>query len=243
MVKDSFKSNIELSKDAAFGQVDYETVTKFLFMVDINMMSALDLPFFSTKKCLIKHTDDSPMCCEVGDYHLILLTAKQNCWHQWVYQFAHEYCHHLINGPLSGEWSRMLWFEETLCQLSSIYNLSRMIPFCIDNGLSFYASAVKDYLENEMKIGPLYRFVGESGWYEGHKTSLSEVGYKRDFYRAIASHLFPLFIENPKLWKIILYIDDIRRWDSLESLFDHFQSNADESYSKSLSIMRNLFFV
>lgn len=93
---------------------------------------------FLTRKCIVLYKEEGPMCSLIGDSHLIFLAVRDNYWCQWVYQFAHEYCHHLINGPLSGEWSKMLWFEETICELSSLYNLYMMKSFCLNNGIAFH---------------------------------------------------------------------------------------------------------
>lgn len=208
------------------------------------MSSALGIHYFSTKHCLVVPSDVTPMCSNGGLIgHIISISAKDNYWCQWVYQFAHEYCHHLINGSLSGEWSTLLWFEETICQLSSLYNLRRMEDYCRDIGLAVYAPCVHDYLDKLLAEGSKV-FVRENkvGWFEKYASSLSKEGYQRGLYNAIAVQIFPLFIDNPNLWKIILHIGDIRSWDSLESLFVHLQERVDDSYKDSWCMFRGLFF-
>lgn len=216
---------------------------RLLYMVDVNMMTAMNKPFFSTKNCVVSYTTNDPMCASIGAYHLILLNVQDNHWCQWVYQFAHEYCHHLIDGALSGEWSRLLWFEETICELSSLYNLFMMESFCRDNGLASYEASVKSYLDNQLnnKGKPVYRLNASGGWYEVYSEVLSSEGYKKDLYNAIAVLMYPVFVENPCLWKIIMSIGDIRRWNSLEELFNHLQETADETYLESFLKMRKLF--
>lgn len=185
---------------------------------------------------------DNPMCSKEGDSHIIYISAHDNYWCKWVYQFAHEYCHHLIDGSLSGEWADLLWFEETICELSSIYNLYKMEQFCTEVGLGYFSPSVEEYKENLLnKNAQLYNLSPSGGWYSGYASSLSEVGYKRDLYNAIATLMFPLFVENPRLWKIILHIGDIRSWNSLEDLFIHLQSKADDSYADSLNQLRRMF--
>lgn len=234
--------NIILPENRAFGNPQYETARSLLYMVDANMMAALELPRFSSQKCLVVHTTGDPMCCQGVGSHIILLCSHDNYWCQWVYQFAHEYCHHLINGSLSGEWSKLLWFEETICQLSSLYNLHLMVSFCQNNNLANYAPAVKQYLENELnKNHEKCGLKTNGGWYEEYKTQLSEKPYKRDLYNEIATLLIPLFIENSNLWKIILNIGDIRSWESLEALLDHLESKADDTYSESFQKFRRVF--
>lgn len=235
-------SNIVLNYNKGFGSPNYEVVRAFLYMVDLNMMSALEQLPFSTKRCYVIHRDEGPLCSNIGDEHVIFLSVKDDYWCQWVYQFAHEYCHHLIDGSLSGEWSDLLWFEETICELSSLYNLNRMIGFCMVNGLQGYAPSVVDYLNNLLtKNKNTYCLSEEGGWYKRYEDSLRVEKYKRDLYNAMAVLMYSLFVENPRLWKLIMNIGDIRSWKTLDDLFRHLEASADESYKESLSRLIRLF--
>lgn len=235
-------SNIILNENDAFGSTNYVIVRALLQMVDENMMMALGLPFCSTRQCAVVPTEDVPMCVKVGDLHVILLKTRDNFWCQWVYQFAHEYCHHLIDGSLSGEWSDMLWLEETICELSSLYNLNGMIRFCTMNGLQWYAPLVDEYLNNLLiNTRNTYSLSADGGWYKQYEEILKRNQYQRDLYNTIAVMMYPLFIENPHLWKIILKIGDIRSWASLDDLLSHLESNTDESYCESFGKLRRIF--
>lgn len=236
------KGNIILLENEGFGNTNYDIVRSFLYMVDMNMMMALERPYFSTIRCIVTHTEDDPMCSKVGDKHFIFLNTKGDYWCQWVYQFAHEYCHHLINGSHTGEWSKLLWFEETICELSSLYNLHKMIGFCMEKDLKGYSCSVDNYLNNLLtKNSGIIELGVDDGWYKQYKEILQEKGYKRDVYNAIAVLIYPLFIHNPSLWKLILNIGDIRSWSSLEELFDNLQIKSDQSYSDSLRTLRTIF--
>lgn len=234
--------NIILTENTAFGNTDYDVVRALLYMVDNNMMEAIGQPYFSTKQCIVVPTEDVPMCAKVGEQHFIFLKTTNNHWCQWVYQFAHEYCHHLIDGSLSGKWADMLWFEETICELSSLYNLNRMIKFCMMNGLQGYAPSVDEYLRNLLtKNKDTYRLCADGGWYKQYEDSLRVKQYQRDLYNAIAVMMYPLFMENPRLWKMIMNIGDIRSWSSLDDLFTHLEANADDSYRDLLRRLRRMF--
>ena len=206
------------------------------------MKTALDCSCFSTKKCFVRNKEGIPLCTKAGDDHIIYLSAKDNYWCQWVYQFAHEYCHHLIDGSLSGEWSSMLWFEETICELSSMYNLHSMVNYCKNSKHAHYTTSVQNYLNDLLaQNNDTYKLCEEGGWYNTYRDFLSGEPYKRELYNAIATLMYPLFIHNPNLWKIILNIGDIRSWSSLEDLFGYLQSKADVSYSASLKRMQKMF--
>lgn len=241
-MNDNVKTNIILEENEAFGFPNYKVIRALLYMVDMNMMTALDLPFFSTKNCFVTYNEEYPMCAKAGDNHIVYLSVKDDYWCQWVYQFAHEYCHHLINGPLSGHWSPVLWFEETICELSSLFNLYKMVSFCEELSLEFYSPSVQEYLNNLLtKNTSVYTLSSEGGWYQCYKELLSTEHYNRELYNAIAALMYPFFIENPRLWRIILNIGDIRSWNSLDELLGHLQANTEASYSDSWRIVQNIF--
>ena len=53
--------------------------------------------------------------------------------------------------------------------------------------------------------------------------------------------MYPLFVKNPDLWKLILNIGDIRSWTTLDDLFSYLEATADCSYSESLCVLRRMF--
>jgi hypothetical protein len=234
--------NIIINESTAFGNPNYAVIRNLLYMVDRNMMSALGRPVFSTQKCYVLYRELGPMCSHVSDQRFIFLCTKNDYWCQWVYQFAHEYCHHLINGTLSGEWSQLTWFEESLCELSSLYNLREMVCFCERCGLQMYAPSVRRYFENCMtKNTNVIHLCSSGGWYSEYADILSNEHYRRDLYNSIAVLMYPLFVENPNLWKIILNIGDINLWNSLEELFIFLRSQADTTYVDSLDKLIAMF--
>ena len=90
---DQFTPNIFIQESECFGTPCYPIITSFLYMVDRNMMAALEQAPFSTRECIVLYKEEGPMCSLIGDCHLVFLAVRDNYWCQWVYQFAHEYCH------------------------------------------------------------------------------------------------------------------------------------------------------
>lgn len=115
--------NMYLSDNTSFGNYNRPVVHELLASIDVNFSSALNTTPFSSCDCFIDYSDKTPMCCQLENGHYIVLSTSENYWCQWIYQFSHEYCHHLINGKLSGELSGLMWFEESICHLSSMYHL------------------------------------------------------------------------------------------------------------------------
>ena len=50
--------------------------------------------------------------------------------------------------------------------------------------------------------------------------------------------MFPLFQENPHLWRMLLHIGDSCAYPSLEELFSHLENTADETYTDSLQKLK-----
>lgn len=236
------ESNVVLHDSTDFGNPNYEIVRNILNKIDNNMMSALELTVFSSKRCDVFYTDKYPVCNKGDNGHNIYLCVKDNDYYQWIFQFSHEYCHHLINGAMTNDWSDLLWLEETICQLASLYNMFKMMDFCEEIGKEDCAFILKDRLNHYLgKATKDYELDKRGGWFKSFAEQLRSYGYKRDLYNSIAVLMYPLFIENPNLWKIILHIGDIRSWKSLNDLFIHLQSKADTSYEYSLKKLIDIF--
>ena len=57
--------------------------------------------------------------------YAVQLTATERHWCQYAYQFAHEFCH-LVIDPYRCEGDVTQWFEEVVCELASVFVLRRM---------------------------------------------------------------------------------------------------------------------
>lgn len=188
---------------------------------------------------ICKSPYDHPLCMRALQGHnVIFLSTEGNYWCQWVYQFAHEYLHHLINGSLSGEIDGVIWFEETLCELSSIWHIINLHGFCAVSEsptLRGYAPSALGYqnalLSSNLGLKSQIQAPGDiARWFP----LLAEPQHHRDHYNAIACHILHLFQENPLLWHIAAHIVDSHRYESLPRLWAHLREVADDSWRGSL---------
>lgn len=232
--------NISFIDDDLFGNYDKEIVFSLLKTVDIIFSNSMELKPFSSSNCAIlyNHFKANPMCCDSCNGHYIFLHVKENYWCKWLYQFSHEYCHHLINGKMSGDLKGLKWFEETICELASMYNLKMMSEvwkYSSEPLKRHFVPAFLDYLNDLQTKHPLlYEQTLHPKFLQFWDNRLKEPIYHRDLYNAIAVRIFPLFLQDPHLWKIILHFGDMENWDSLEDLFLHLRRNATPDYSDSL---------
>lgn len=243
--------NLFIINNPKFGNYDASVIKDILCFVDLNMSKALGLKPFSSKCCLIDHTEgvNDPETRDWGEYHLILLNTQNNCWCQWLYQFAHEYCHHLINGPMVLSFEGQIWFEEMICEVSSLYNLISLAQkwaksSCPDIEHN-YASNLRTYVENEISKPLKTQLNGQHPqdreqdlYIYDHKKH--QMTYNRELYTYLgASSFLPQVIQNPQLWRIILHIGNSREYHSIDELFTHLRVYADPSYSRELEIFRS----
>jgi hypothetical protein len=238
MKTNQISTNIYVAEDPNFGEYNKEVVNRLLQQVQIDFSSWIGNEVFSTSNCFLFYQDECPEIYSLGETgHRICLCVKGDDWWRWVYQFAHEYCHHLINGTMSGEVTGLMWFEETICNLSSIYHLDRLIALYdvlrIDN---HYKDIVVHFYN--LSLGTAQSNCQE--YLKLHMDELVEPVYHREIYSNLSATMLPLFLENTHLWKIILHFGDMRSWNSLEDLFAHLRETADDSYSVSLDKLYNM---
>lgn len=238
MKANRISDNIYVAEDPKFGTYNKHIVHRLLQQVQIDFSSWIGTQAFTTSNCIICYQDGHPEIYSMGEAgHRICLHVKGDDLWRWVYQFAHEYCHHLINGNTSGNVTGLMWFEETICDLSAICHLDRLIALC---GVLRIDNHVKDWIVNcrNANLGTV-----QSNCREYLKQNLDKLGqplYQRGIYSNLSTTMLPLFQKNPCLWKIILQFGDMRRWSSLDALFRHLRNTADDSYSLSLYKLQNL---
>ena len=246
-----FKFMIEISNEAylcpdGFGSANFQVIRELLNMVSDNFESWLDGAPHCLKPLIICHSPfQYPMCSEAYGRHIIFLSTEGDFWCQWVYQYAHEFCHHTIDGTLTGDNRGILWFEETICELSSWCNIERMMHTCahsVNPCLRHFYPSVRNYHGSLLHEGEEKSriFVGNHGGISNLLPSLHADALNRDMNKGIAFLLYPIFQTNPCLWKIILCIGDCGRWHSLEAFLDHASRHADDSWSASLRLLRKI---
>jgi len=164
-----------------------------------------------------------------GEYQ-VLLSSKDTFWAQHSYQFSHEYCHIRTN-YMSGN-PKTKWFEETICELASLFALRRMseawqvsppYPHWCD-----YSTALYEYAES--LIGDdkynLLEGVEFIDWFKASLKDLENNQYMRDTNTTIAIKLLPIFEASPKLWLAMTYFNTwvVTGSDDIYQCFDKWLS-------------------
>ncbi|MCL1909632.1 MAG: hypothetical protein FWG05_01715, partial [Kiritimatiellaeota bacterium] len=141
------------------------------------------------------------------------LATEGTRWAQLVYQFAHEYCHQLVMSDFHEPFGTSAngWFDETLCELASLWALNRMSEDWLAGGAPFerwnyYGVHFKEYLDNHIAGTRTFGSPEEfAAWLHTELPDLRKHKELRDRNTTVAVQLLPLFIEKPQLWEVMPY--------------------------------------
>lgn len=196
--------------------------------------------------CPVKiiYREGNPKCGDKEGARVIYLSAKGNYYGQWLYQFAHEYLHHLINRtPMTECFDGLAWFEEVLCETASRFVIWMLADEdrSTKEGLSHSYPTIRDYNDNHLpldsRLSDEFRAMGSiRPWLP----LLSRPCYMRNHYYAIANELLPLFCTTPSLWNIIAHIGNSTEWKSLESLFAHLESKMPAEFHAGVGMLKHV---
>lgn len=183
--------------------------------------------------CEINHWEKKYNLCS-GDSagHTIYLTSSGRCWDQYTFQFSHEYCHHLINIELTGDMIGAYWFEETICELASLYCLIKNAqtwktrpPYY---NWAVYASDFEVYYRKEISKEDMPTSnLSVAEFIKDNISILEQPQYQRGMYTYIAKGIIDIFIAYPSLWNIILFFKNTNYRDENYKGFDAFLNELD----------------
>ena len=149
---------------------------------------------------------DKPKVDLESGVHRLGITASENYWMRYSYEFAHEVGHILTNWQLSKN-HRYKWFEETLAELASLYVIA---VYAIVSPYDFYTgqqwAAYLASVRQKRERGRRAQFGLEAdaaalSWYSRIRPQMEENPTIRSLNGGIAFELLPHFVQDPELWK------------------------------------------
>ena len=172
-----------------------------------------------SKQVFIKNSSNTipptnyPQIIKGRYYNTIYLSVKDRLWSKFSYQFSHELCHHIIDSNFYITNGKYGWFEETLCELASIYSIDSMSQTWQTEppypNWKDYSSSLKDYVNEIMGRTEYVISTPFNEWLEENLNELYKDRYKRTENAIIA--LASLYIiDERSIWKHehCLYISD-----------------------------------
>lgn len=145
----------------------------------------------------------------------IRLSARDRYWCQYVYQFSHELCHVMTGFDRYREHKHM-WFEESLCELASLFVLHRLAWAWAESpppgitGASEFAPNHKIYAENAQVKHPAVRERDLAKWFALNLRSMEHDPCVRECNGVVAVFLLGRFREDASMWRDCAWLN---RWD------------------------------
>lgn len=181
-----------------------------------------------------RHLDDPPLArherIDTGQI-VIEMAIRGPKWNQLVYQFAHEFCHVLANFRRP-KVHPMAWFEESLCETSSLFALRAVARTWREappdgeeasyaDHLSPYASDLLAKHEHQLPASEAF-----AEWLPRLLPSLEKDPVRRADNTIIASHLLPIFEADPEAWRAVRYLNlwSAKKDVPLDKYFDTWRS-------------------
>jgi hypothetical protein len=182
----------------------------------------------------VYHRPDHPQTDSeraAGNRIAIGLTARDTHWAQYSFQFAHEYCHALINYSndergLTRDRYANLWLEESLCETASLFTLRALSrswliapPYAAWRD---YAPWFTAYAEERLALPEHHLPAGTSFvvWFRANEPALRQDSTGRDCNTIIAVQLLPIFEKEPRGWGALAFFR--RATNPNQSLSRHF---------------------
>lgn len=144
-----------------------------------------------------------------GEYFVKLNTGERY-WCQYAFQFAHEFGH-ILSRYKDGDTTNK-WFEESICEVASLYALRAMAkswktgaPYPNWSG---YSSHLQQYAKERIEQFKLPGDVHFGTWYAQNAVHLKTHPTDRRKNAAVAIELLPLFEENPGSWRAVHYLNE-----------------------------------
>ena len=134
----------------------------------------------------------------------VRLSARDTYWCQYVYQFAHELCHVMINYDRHRAHQHR-WFSEALCELASLFVLHRLTASWIEappDGVAQAAAYAPNFTAYAERTAQRYCRPGDPPrWLADHLPDLEADPYRRGDNGALAICLLQPFLDDPSLWR------------------------------------------
>lgn len=149
---------------------------------------------------------------ERGDGGLvrIRLNTGGNLWSQYAYQFAHELCHVVCRYDRDPTGNQ--WFEESLCELASLFVLRRMAERWATEppypNWRDYAPHLAAYATARIDGARLPEGTTLADWYRANRSALATVATDRQRNTVVAAALLPLFEAEPAHWAAVPYLNE-----------------------------------
>ena len=160
-------------------------------------------PGDETLKVLVSPASRAPMVLfertPAGEYH-VLLSARDGNWAHYAYEFAHELGHiltHYDRHTRQPATARHQWFEESVCEMLSVYALRRLAARAPDDYGAPYAGFADRVLGEPHRRAA--RGLDLASWLQANEPALRADPYQRARNEAVTMRLLEIFGRGTRL--------------------------------------------
>lgn len=204
-----------------WGAVEARDIQLFLEAVAGEFLSYVDDPRPVPLRIRVVPRGGSPRVLyergREGEY-VVQLTARNETWFQYAYQFSHELCHivsHFDHKERAGGEvvSGNQWFEESLCETAALYTLKRLAASWAEEaptrqwaGYGPLFASYAEFLQAQPHRRPAITQSVDQ-WYRENRVALEADPYQREKNERLATALLPLFERDAGRWRAIAYLN------------------------------------
>ena len=175
-----------------------------------------------------------------GEY-FVRLNTGDTYWAQYVFQFSHEMCHILCRYRDGDESNK--WFEESLCELASLFVLRQMADRWEKQPLfahwKGYEKSMRTYAADRIKLGALPPKSTLAQWRRDHAEALRKNPTDREKNQVAAVALLPLFEKAPQHWAAVWHLNE-GEGKQVRSFEDYLKSWHDHTPTKHQAFVRSI---
>ncbi len=155
----------------------------------------------------------------------VKLATGGTLWAQYSFQFAHEMGHILCS--YNSDEHRNKWFEESICELASLFALRQMTEVWAVKppypNWKAYAPHLKEYAQERIRKAALPAGTTLAKWYEDNAPVLASNAVDRDRNTTVAATLLPLFEASPEKWEAVTWLNG-EKFTKLHTFQDYLEA-------------------
>ena len=198
-----------------WGKERRENVENLLIDTASHILRLLRNPFVANIKVVPRPIDEYPETLyrfPPKTQYTIKLATRDDNWGQYVYQFAHEFCH-VLSDHDKLKCNPNNWFHETICEVASIFTLSLVTERWSSNPLyqknPNFAESLEHYWRNYLTCpeAQLPNGVSLHTWFLHNEDMLRVADYRKKEERykqkLVAYKLLRIFEDTPTGWNSI----------------------------------------
>lgn len=212
--------NITVEPHRSWGNAPTSNIKALCENVVLHFQEQLRDEFKIDGKLTIVYTPNRPIAWYSWAFggatneYKIGLKVTGTFWAQFSYQFAHEFCHIMLNHDNTHPNNPNIWFYEAICELANVWVLRRMgetwsyrPPYPNWAG---WRHNLTDYANNSVMGRAASQYAGTGAkWLDEWEDSMRRKESGVFSYQRVAqlSYKFlPIFEENPEAWNAIRQI-------------------------------------